>query len=156
MYETLLIEKGKCTVCMLAKKACISLHSARRSINLHQAGMDVMPKCQRGHGKKGVGSKKGFSVEHHAFLYDLYKRNPSMPTYGYCEEFKEKYGHSLSESFITRWFETMGPYKGSLQVTSSHPTGRYSDSTIMRLQQYTRLIESVDNHERLVFSYRSP
>ena len=95
-YETLLEKEGKCTVRMLAKAACISLHSAHRAINLHRAGLSVMPKCQRGHGKKGVGSKKGFSVEHHAFLYDLYKRNPSMPTYGYCEEFKEIYGHSLS------------------------------------------------------------
>ena len=134
-YETLLEKEGKCTVPMLAKAACISLHSAHCAINLHRAGLSVMPKCQRGHGKKGVGSKKGFSVEHHAFLYNLYKTNPSMPMYGYCEEFEQKFDHSLSESFIKRWFESIGPFKGSLRVTSYHPTGRYSISTIMRLQE---------------------
>ena len=156
MYETLLIEKGKCTVRMLAKKACISLHSAHRVINLHRAGMDVMPKCQRGHGKKGVGSKKGLKVEHHSFLYQTYLGNPSMPLYGYTEEFKQKFGIEISESTIKRWFESIGPHKGSLRVTSSHPTGRYSNSTIMRLQQYINLIEKIDNHERLVFSDEKP
>ena len=37
-YETLLENEGKCTVCMLAKAAGISLHSANRAIDLHRAG----------------------------------------------------------------------------------------------------------------------
>ena len=57
-YETLLEKEGKCTVRMLAKAAGISLHSANRAIDLHRAGLEMMPQCQRGHGKKGVGSKK--------------------------------------------------------------------------------------------------
>ena len=61
-YDTLLKKEGKCTVRMLAKAAGISLHSAHHITNLHRAGLEVMPQCQRGHGKKGVGSKKGFTV----------------------------------------------------------------------------------------------
>ena len=48
-YETLLEKEGKCTVRMLAKAAGISLHSANRAIDLHRAGLEVMPQFQRGH-----------------------------------------------------------------------------------------------------------
>ena len=81
-YDALLKKNGKCTVRMLAKAACISLHSAHRAIKLHGTGLREMPQCQRGHGKVGVGSKKGLQVHHHQFLYDLYLQNPSMPLYG--------------------------------------------------------------------------
>ena len=155
-YETLLEKEGKCTVRMLAKAAGISLHSANRAIDLHRAGLEMMPQCQRGHGKKGVGSKKGFKLEHHAFLYELYLGNPSMPQYGYCEEFQHQFGFKISESTIRRWFQSIGPYKGNMRVTSSHPTGRYSDATIVRLRDYISLIESIPDHKRLVFSDEKP
>ena len=79
-----------------------------------------------------------------------------MPQYGYIEEFSQHFGILLSASFIKRWFESIGPYKGTLRVTSSHPTGRYSTSTIMRLREYIKLIESIPNHEKLVFSDEKP
>ena len=112
--------------------------------------------AREGMEKRALVQKKGFSVQHHAFLYDLYRRNPSMPQYGYIEEFSQHFGILLSASFIKRWFESIGPYKGTLRVTSSHPTGRYSTSTIMRLQEYIKLIESIPNHEKLVFSDEKP
>ena len=115
-----------------------------------------MPKRQRGHGRCGIGSKKLLNVEHHTFIYELYKNNPSMPLYGYCEEFYKKYHIKLSDSFVKRWFDCIGPYKGSLRITSSHPTGRYSDATIWRLRDYLALITSIDDHARLVFSDEKP
>ena len=43
-----------------------------------------------------------------------------------------------------------------MRVTSSHPTGRYSDATIVRLRDYISLIESIPDHKRLVFSDEKP
>ena len=57
-YETLLKVNGKCSVRQLAKEASISKYSANRVIQLYKAGKEWMPQCQRGSGKKGVGSKK--------------------------------------------------------------------------------------------------
>ena len=155
-YEVLLKEYGQCSIRRLAKEACISVHSAHRVVKLHREGRQEMPQCQRGDGRKGIGSKKSFTTEHHAFLYDLYRDNPSMPLYGYAEELYNKYKIKVSDSFIRRWFHQIGPHKGTLRVTSSHPTGRYSTQTIMRLQDYLAFISSVDDHSRLVFSDEKP
>ena len=130
-YEVLLKENGKCSVCQLAKAAYISVHSAARVVNLYKEGRREMPMGQRGRRKKGIGSQKSLNIEHHSFLYDLYKSNPSMPLYGYAEEFYNKYCMKLSNSFVQRWFNEIGPHKGSLCVTSSHPTGRNSTTTLI-------------------------
>ena len=57
-YEEVLKVDGKCSVRKLAKEASISLHSAHRAIKLYELGETKMPQCQRGHGKKGIGTKK--------------------------------------------------------------------------------------------------
>ena len=88
-YEVLLKKNGNCSVRELAKEACISLHSAHRVVKLYREGGSEMPQCRRGHGKKGIGSKKLLEVEHHVFLHALYRTNPSMPLNGYSEEFVE-------------------------------------------------------------------
>ena len=155
-YDALLKKNGKCSVRQLAKEASISIHSAHRVVKLHKEGKQEMPKCQRGHGRKGIGSKKAFTLEHHAFLYQLYRDNPSMPLYGYVEELLKEYSIKVSDSFIKRWFDEIGPHKGTLRVTSSHPSGRYSTQTIMRLQNYLAFISSIDDHTRLVFSDEKP
>ena len=155
-YEALLIEDANCSVRQLAKAASISIYSAHRVVKLHQAGKHWMPQCQRERVKKGIGSKKLLTFEHHTYLYELYKHNPSMPLYGYTEEFYKRYRIKLSDSFIKRWFDEIGPHKGSLRVTSSHPTGRYSTSTLMRLHDYLSFISSIEDHTRLVFSDEKP
>ena len=155
-YETLLKDNANCSVRQLAKAASISIYSAHRVVKLYKAGKEWMPQCQRGHGKKGVGSKKLLTYEHHTYLYELYKDNPSMPLYGYAEELYKKYRIKVSDSFMKRWFDEIGPHKGTLRVTSSHPTGRYSESTLMRLQDYLAFISSIDDHSRLVFSDEKP
>ena len=155
-YKCLLEKNGICTVRALAKASCISLHSANRAIHMYKQGLSVMPTCQKGHGRRGVGSQKRFSSEHHAFMYFLYLNNPSMPLYGYCEEFHKKYNMKLTDSFVKRWFDEVGPFKGTLRVTSSHPTGRYSESTIIRLAEYIELVTSIEDHTTLVFSDEKP
>ena len=155
-YEVLLNTYGKCSIRQLAKEASISVHSAHRVVKLYKEGKYEMPQWQRGDGRKGIGSKKSFTVEHHAFLYKLYRDNPSMPLYGYAEELQKKYNISVSDSFVKRWFDKIGPHKGSLRVTSSHPTGRYSTNTIMRLQDYLTFISSLSDQQKLVFSDEKP
>lgn len=155
-YDALLKTYGKCSVRKLAKEASISLHLANCAINLHKVGLTEMPQCKRGHGKGGIGSKKGLSLEHHQFMYDLYLDNPSMPLYGYHEEFKAKYNITLTNTFVKCWFDVIGPFKGSLRVTSSHPTGRYSDTTLMLLQDYLNFVTSINCHTKFVFSDEKP
>ena len=115
-----------------------------------------MPVSKKGHGRRGTGSLYGLKVEHHFYIYDLYKNNPSMPLYGYCEELFKAFGILVSDAFIKRWFDTIGPHKGSLRVTSHHNIGRYTAMNIGRLQEYISFISSLDDQTKLVFSDEKP
>ena len=156
VYYRVLETSGNCNVRTLAKEAAISNDSAHRIIKLQREGMHSMPVSKRGHGRTGIGSMKQLSIDHHCFIYELYKNNPSMPLSGYCEEFFLRFGVKLSDAFIKRWFDTIRPYKGSLRVTSSHNISRYNDENIRRLQNYLNIITNVDDHVRLVFSDEKP
>ena len=57
---------------------------------------------------------------------------------------------------MKRWFDTIGPFKGSLRVTSSHNISRYSNENIKRLHDYLNLITNIEDHVRLVFSDEKP
>ena len=87
VYYDILEKTGNCTVRTLAKGAAISNASAHKIIKLQKIGMHSMPVSKRGHGRTGVGSMKHLNMEHHCYIYELYKNNPSMPLSGYCEEF---------------------------------------------------------------------
>ena len=150
------VRKLYSSVRTLAKEAAISNDSAHRIIKLQRKGMHSMPVSKRGHGWTGIGSMKQLSIDHHCFIYELYKNNPSMPLSGYCEEFFLQFGVKLSDTFIKRWFDTIGPFKGSLRVTSSHNISRYSDENIRRLQNFLNIITNIEDHVRLVFSDEKP
>ena len=79
-----------------------------------------------------------------------------MPLSGYCEEFFLLFGIKVSDVFMKRWFDTIGPFKGSLRVTSSHNISRYSNENIKRLHDYLNLITNIKDHVRLVFSDEKP
>ena len=68
-----------------------------------------------------------------------YLDNDSLPLIGYVEELQRKFGLLTSVSTITRWFKTMGPFKGNLRVTGSFPPGRDSpvtaDAVIFRVRK---------------------
>ena len=114
-YYHLLEKHGKCSIRTLAKEALISTSSAQKIIKLHQAGMQSMPVSKKGHGRSGTGSLYGLRLEHHLYIYDLYKKNPSMPLYRYCEELFKEFGIQVSDAFIKRWFDTVGPKKRKLE-----------------------------------------
>ena len=73
-YKTLLKKHGTCSICCLAKEACVGLNLAHRAVKLYREGLTVMPKRQRGHGRRGIGSAKMLTVEHHTFIYEPYKK----------------------------------------------------------------------------------
>jgi hypothetical protein len=59
---------------------------------------------------------------------------------------------TVSKSTIERWFMTIGPFKGSMRVTSRYPSGRNSWATYNMLKSYLSFILSIDDHYRIVFA----
>ena len=82
-YSTILWNNGRCTVRKLASAARISKASAGKAIDAFYNGFGVPQRKKRGHGKRGAGSMNGITMEHHAFLYELYLDNPARPLDGY-------------------------------------------------------------------------
>ena len=81
------IEKtGKCTVRRLSSLAQISTKSSRKAIQHVSEGIGIPTPLKRGHGKSGAGGMKGFGEEHSAYLYSLYKKNPSLLTIYPCNK----------------------------------------------------------------------
>ena len=155
-YVECLEQHGSCSVRELAQRTAVSLGTARKAILSYKNGMLVPCSTDCGHGRKGAGVICGLQKEHHVFLYHLYKKKPSMPLYGYSEELKKTFGITISSQTILRWFNTIGPYKGSLRVTGSHPNGRETFRTCYLLQQYLKKISFIKNRKRLVFADEKP
>lgn len=51
---------------------------------------------------------------------------------------------------------SIGPFKGTLRITSRFPSGKDSYPTYCLLCQYLRFIVSIDDHTRLVFADEKP
>ena len=115
-YEHLLKAHGSCGIRELARCCHISRGSAKKAIQFFDTGL--IERKRRGHGRKGVGAILRFGHEHHEFLYNLYLSRPSLPSEAYIYEFKRKFGMVLSRTFVTSWFHKVGPYKGTLRMTS--------------------------------------
>ena len=129
LYEVELDASGKCTIRGLADLASISYSSTRKVIDYYDGGSIKPPKSIRGHGLQGVGSLLHWEMKQHIFLYNLYRNNASFPVDGYVEEFCRRFGVIVSKYAIERWFLTIGPFKGSMRVTSRYPSGRNSWAT---------------------------
>ena len=95
------------------------------------------PSLKQGNGRVGVGSMCGFTMEHHLYIYHLYQRNPSRQLLGYVKKIKKKFEITISEGFMSRWFKTIGPFKGTLRLTSKFPPAK--DSFGNRLSSYTNI-----------------
>ena len=145
---------NNCTPKNLAKLCKISLPSAKKAINFYTKG-DITIK-KRGHGRKGIGSIKELTMQHHLFIYDMYRKNRRLPSEAYIFEFQAAFHIKLSSSFITRWFHTIGPFKGTMRVTSKFPPAKYSDKNTELLHSYIALIKHLKNHRRLVFADEKP
>ena len=155
-YERILKKKGRCTVRMLAAGAKISLKSANKAMIYHDIGMVIPPLLQQGHCRRGVGSMCGMHMMHHMYIYKLYLDNPALPVHGYMEEMYKKFGLILREDIIHRWFMTIGPFKGTMRLTSKFPSGRDSWATYKLFKQYLQFIVEVEDHRRIVFADEKP
>ena len=133
-YEKELQAHGSCTVRQLAARSRVSVNSARKAMDYYEIGVIVPPCGIQGHGLSGVGSISGMRGEHHAFIYQLYSDNPSLPLEGYAEELERKFGLVVHQTTIQRWFMTIGPFKGTMRVTSVFPDGRNSWQTYRMLR----------------------
>ena len=122
-YQTEVKIAGKCSPRRLSQLARIGRKSADKAISYHHQGF--IPSIQK-QTVRGVGSLKRMKMKHHAYIYTLYLSNPALPNYGYCEEMGKKFGLKLSPTFITRWFKTIGPFKGTFRKTSKFPPAKYS------------------------------
>lgn len=129
VYEKILSVKGRCTVRMLATGAKISLASANKAMIYYDIGMIIPPISKQGHCKHGVGSLSGMKMQHHMYIYRLYLDNPALPLHGYIQEIFNKFGLIISADMIHRWFMTIGPFKGTMRLTSKFPSGRDSWAT---------------------------
>ena len=114
-----------------------------------------MPGKKRGHNKVGIGTMKCLKLHHHAFLYSVYKSNPAMPLYGYCEEMQRHFNINVSECFMKKWFDTVGPYKGTLRKTSAFPHKKDSVQNILRMINYFEIIIAHGDPSTLVFANKN-
>ena len=110
-YYHLLEKHGKCSIRTLVKEALISTSSAQKIIKLQQIGMNSVPVSKKVHDESGTGSLLGLTVEYHLYMYELYKMNPSILLYGCSKELFKEFGIQVSDVFIKRWFDTVGPKK---------------------------------------------
>ena len=141
---------GYCSIPQLCVAASISETSARKAIRYVKDGVLIPPVKPKGHGKVGVGGLKGLDLMHSEYLYYLWQQNPSLPLYGYCEEFYLKFGITVSEQLILRWFKTAGKYKGSLRKADSRPDKVDTYRNCYLLKQYLQRIDGIDP-KRMVF-----
>ena len=93
---------------------------------------------------------------HHAYIFDVYLDNEALPLIGYVEEIERKCSLNTSVSSITRWFKTMGPFKGNLCVTGSFPPGRDSPVTVDMFCRFVNFMTHVGDHSQVVFSNEKP
>ena len=130
IYWRLIFENdgGDVSPTMLSAAAKISWGSADKAIIYGQIGL-IPTVYKKGHGKKGVGSLLQFEMAHHLYIYELYLRNPSRPLKSYCMKLEGKYGLSVCESTIQKWFHSIGPFKGTMCLTSRYPPGKNSWET---------------------------
>ena len=146
-----------CSARRLATITGVSVRSALKAIDFFEFGMENSPSgVSHGHGYSGPGSILGLQMEHHAFIYQLYVRNPSKPTAGYVQDLFDRFGVTVSNTTIHRWFMTIGPFKGTMRVTSRFPGSRNSSTTILQLQRYLDFVVAVDDSSKFVFADEKP
>ena len=155
-YDALLVlsKNGKCTIAELAKEAKISRGAAHKAILLYKSGKLYPQKQERK--KEAIGSRLGLEEVHHSFLYSLFLQDPRRPRESYIQELQLSFGLFVSAAFITRWFYTIGNFKGTMRLTSLFPHAKQSDRVQYYRSQYEQFIRSVGDRRRLVFADEKP
>ena len=81
-----------CSTSELSSLAPVSWNSAEKAILYYEAGV-ILDTGKRGHHRSGIGSlmKSRFDVQHHAYIYKLYRMNPARPISSYVSKLKKEY-----------------------------------------------------------------
>ena len=150
-YYEMLQTRDEVSIRELALSAKISFSSARKAKEMARVGYIML--IEQGHGRVGPGSRSGLStMAHHAHMYNLYCRNPKLPADGYIFFMFRKFGCVLSRPTITRWFKTIGPFKGTMRLTSKFPPLKYTARNNQLLEDYLGFMMYVDDHTKIVFA----
>jgi hypothetical protein len=154
-YETIINEEGSCSTRKLALAAGVSRSTASKAITILNDDFEVVNK-KHGRPKDGLGSRFGMTSDHHMIIYELYLENPSRPREDYCRHFEQATGIPISTMFISRWFDSIGPYKGRMRVTSLFPPKKYTLKNLNLFNEYVSFIMGVQDKRRLVFADEKP
>ena len=146
---------GKCSNRQLGERTLKSRETCRKAISYFKLGM-IPPAARRGNMRRGVGSMKDLSGAHHFFIYRCYLRHPERSRASYVRMFYTQFNIKLSEMFVTRWFKSIGPFKGNMRLTSKFPPNKYSWQTRQLLDEYLLFVSQVRKIRRLVFADEKP
>ena len=146
-------DDSPCSTSKLSRLARVSWKSAEKAILYYEAGV-ILDTGKRGHHRSGIGSlmKSRFDVQHHAYIYKLYRRNPARPISSYVSKLKKKYDIKVSDSFISRWFKTIGTFKGTMRATSKFPPAKDTWQSLYLVKQYFALMYALEDHTNIIFA----
>ena len=153
-YHQTIDKESVCTVYRLSEICKISTFSAKKAIQYSRTGKIPCNKI-RGHGKHGIGALKGLKMKHHHYLYKLYRKQPSRPIESYQQKFFKKYSIIISHGFVQNWFKEIGPFKGSMRLTSHFPPNKYSNDNMQKVHDYLTFMSRID-HKNVVFGDEKP
>jgi len=152
-YTQLVNSGGVISAMEFAVREHVSITTARKVADMAKGGSIVIKPC--GRPTRGIGSSYGFTEDHHTLIYSLYLENPTRSLEDYCVQFYDTTGINVSKSFMSRWFSSIGPYKGRMRYTSIFPPKKFSEENYLLLDEYLTFISGVD-HKRLVFADEKP
>jgi len=153
-YQSIMDQEGECSIRKLALDMQVSRETARKAVILSNEGPYLSK--SRGRPKGGIGSSFDMTADHHMFIYRLYLELPSRPLEDYCLLFYQATGISVSNMFISRWFNSIGPFKGRMRLTSLFPPKNHSPKNFLLFNEYLDFIERIDDQRRLVFTDEKP
>ena len=91
-------------------------------------------------------------MKYHSFVYNLYIANSARLFYGYVGDLYCRFILDISKVTMQSWFNTIGPFKGTMQGTYKYPSGWNTYVTYRILKHYLAFILSIHYHTRLVFA----
>ena len=154
IYDSTLKNEGKCSIRQLAKLSNVSNFSAAKAIKFYKQGRIEFKK--QGNPLVGLGSRSGLNFNHHRYIYTLYLKNPARQIEDYVDKFFDEFSILLSPSFISKWFQKAGPYKGTFRGTSLFPEAKATPRVLALLNEYLAFIVEVADQRRLVFADEKP
>ena len=94
-------------------------------------------------------------MKHHQAIYSWYVKRPSRPIDGYVIKLKKRFGIIVSNSLMSKWFHSIGPFKGTMRLTSRFPPAKNTWMSTELVHQFLSFMMKID-HIQLVFADEKP